>query len=796
MVIAKSLSWLKSLDRKLIRDLWGMKTQALAVAFVIAGGVSVHLLAAGMLTSLEETRRAYYERYLFADIWAPVVRAPEALISDIRSINGVQAAEARVRIGALFDIEGMSEPASGEVISIPSIAEPSVNRLYLVRGRMPSPEQREEAVVLQAFADAHGLNIGDIVPATIYGGRSHLVIVGIAMSPEHVYAIAPGDMVPDDRLFGVIWMDRSALARRVNQDGAFNEVVVRLMRGASESAVISELDRILEPYGAVGAYARKDQISDAFVSSEIDQLQTMSNVLPPIFLLVAAFLVNVIISRMIAVQRSGIGLLKAFGYGNGEVIWHYLKLVAAIALTGLLIGGIAGIWLGRMMAELYMQYFRFPFLVFSANPRDYAIVIAIAIAAVFGGAVMAVRRAAILNPAEAMTPSPPPDYSKAAGIGLTRLEMIDQQTRMILRQIIRWPWRAGLTVAGVAASGALLVGTLFFMDAMRMMIDVTFNVATRYDVSVTFVEPRSSSAFLALARAPGVLAAEPFRISPARLRHGHLEERASLTGVSRNAQLSRMIDARYQPVLPTPFGLVVSRDLADKLNADVGDILQIEITEGRRPVLDIPITSVATTFVGSGAYLPIEALNRILHEGKVVSGAFLTVDESMVNTLYANLKEAPAVAGVGLQKLAARNLSKMLDENLGVAITIYTFFAGLIALGVIYNSVRISFAERQRELASLRVLGFSRGDISYILLGEVGFLTLLALPLGAVSGAMLAWFLAFAMSSDMFRLPFVISPATFGFSAVVVLAIAVASSLLVRRQLDQLDMVAVLKTGE
>jgi len=304
-------------------------------------------------------------------------------------------------------------------------------------------------VALQAFADAHGLDVGDTVPATIYGGRSDLAIVGIALSSEHVYAIAPGEMVPDDCLFGVMWMGRRALARRVNQDGAFNEAVLRLTRGASTAAVIADLDRLLEPYGASGAYGRADQMSDALVSSETDQLQTISNVLPPIFLLVAAFLVNVVISRIIAVQRAGIGLLKAFGYGNTEVIWHYLKLVSAIAVFGLLVGGAAGIWLGRMMAELYMEHFRFPFLLFAADPRDYALVAGVATAAVLGGAAIAVRRAARLNPAEAMTAPPPPDYSKAAGVGVTRLKAIDQQTRMILRQIIRWPWRAGLTVAGI-----------------------------------------------------------------------------------------------------------------------------------------------------------------------------------------------------------------------------------------------------------------------------------------------------------------------------------------------------------
>ncbi|MFN3514460.1 MAG: FtsX-like permease family protein [Phenylobacterium sp.] len=789
-------SRMRALDRKLVRDLWAMKTQALAIALVIAAGVSVHLLATGMLSSLEETRRAYYERYLFADVWAPTVRAPQALIDSIRAIDGVQAAETRVRIGALFDVEGMEEPATGEVISLPDQGQPAVNRLHLVRGRAPRPDRPEEAVVLQAFADAHELDVGDVVPATIYGGRLDLVISGVALSPEHVYAIAPGQMVPDERLFGVMWMGRRALARAVKQDGAFNEAVVRLSRDASEAAVIARLDRLLEPYGAPGAYGRSEQISDAFVSSEIDQLSTMSVVLPPVFLAVAAFLVNVVIARLIAVQRAGVGLMKAFGYSNLEVTAHYLKLVAAIGAGGLALGAGAGVWLGRMMAELYAAYYRFPFLVFQAHPADYAVVTGVAAVAILGGAAFAVRRAAALNPAEAMTPTPPPDYSKAAGAGVTKLAVFDQQSRMILRQIVRWPWRAAFTVAGIAASGGLLVATLAAIDGMNVMIDSSFNVANRHDIAVTFVEARPQRAFFSLAREPGVLAAEPFRAASARLRHGHREERVAIVGAPLDAKLSRMIDAQNRPVYPPPGGLLLSSDLAEKLQAGPGDVLTVEITEGRRPVVELPIAAVSTSYVGSGAQMRLEDLNRLLREGPVVSGAYLTVDESGVEGLYTRLKRAPAVAGVALQSLAGERLAEMLDQSLGAAIGVYIFFAGLITLGVAYNTVRISFAERQRELATLRVLGFSRADVSYILLGEVALLTLAALPLGAAAGAGLAWYLAHAMSSEMFRLPFVIAPATFGVAGVVVLAVTAGSSLLVRRQIDRLDLPATLKTGE
>ncbi|HSD68365.1 MAG TPA: ABC transporter permease [Woeseiaceae bacterium] len=791
------LPWgISALDRKLLRDLWGMKGQAIAIAFVIAGGVSVYLVAAGMLTSLEETRRAYYERYRFADIWAPVVRAPNALINDIRNIEGVQAAESRVRAAALFDMPGMDEPATGEIYSLPDAAEPAVNQVYLLRGRTPQPGRRDEVVVLRAFADAHALEIGDTVPATVYGGRETMTIVGIALSPEHVYAIAPGQIVPDPRLFGVLWMGRDALAKAVDQDGAFNEVVVRLAYRANEDAVIARLDSLLAPYGAPGAYGREQHISDAFVSSEIEQLRTMGQVLPPIFLLVAAFLVNVVVARVIATERDEIGLMKAFGYSNAAIVTHYLKLVALIGVIGLLIGGGLGIWLGRMLASLYTEYYSFPLFVFEVNPRVYVTVVLATAAAIGGGAALSVHRAAKLEPATAMTPPQPADYSRALGTRITRLKFLDHQTRMILRHIVRFPSRAAFTTAGVAVSGSLMIGTLFFIDSMEEMIDLYFNVSNRYDVQVAFVEPRAQGAYFELLRAPGILQGEPYRSAAAKLRFEHREERASLLGLGTDASLARMVDMQRQPVVPPPGGLVLSRDLADKLGVVAGDVIEAEIAEGRRPELELPVSRVATTFIGSSAQMRLQDLNALLREGAVVSGAFLTVDPTMTGTLYRELTAAPAVATVMLQNIAERNFSKLMDQNIGMSIWVYSAFAGLIAIGVVYNSVRISFAERQRELASLRVLGFTRAEVSYILLGEIAMLTLLAMPLGALLGTGLAWGLANAISSDLFRLPFIIHAATYGYAAFVVIVVTAVSGLLVRRQLDRMDLVEVLKSRD
>lgn len=772
--------WLSVLDLKLLRDAWSMRGQGLAIALVIAGGVAVHLVMAGMLGSLDATRAAYYERYRFADIWAPAVRAPNALIDEIREIDGVAAAQSRILAPVLFDMPNMSAPPSGVIHSLPHEGRPLVNDIHLVSGALPDATRRDQVVVLSGFADAHELRPGDTVDVTIRGRRERLTISGVALAPEYVYAIAPGQIVPDPALFGVLWMDREALETAADQQGAFNEVVVRLSRGAEAAPVRAELDRLLAPYGGSGAYTRREHVSAAFLQSELDQLETMGAILPPIFLAVAAFLVNIVISRLIAVEREQIGLMKAFGYSSESVTVHYLKLVGLIAVLGLGIGFALGLWLGHAMALMYTQYYSFPFLIFAASPTVYAIGVLVT----------------LLAPAVAMRPPPPPDYSRASGAMLTRLPFLDHQTRMVLRQIFRWPVRAALTVSGIAASGALMVMTLYFLDAMTVMIESYFSLSNRHDMAVVFVEPRTMSAFHELAGRDGVLEAEPFRSVSARLRYDNREVVMSVTGVIDDPALSRMIDAQGRTVSPPPGGLVLSQDLADRLNVEAGQTLIAQITEGARPRLERVIARTPDVLIGSGAQMRLADLNAALGEGRAISGVYLRVDPAFRDALYLELKEAPLVAGVQLHALARENFTELMDRSMGRSIYIYTLFAGMIALGVIYNSVRVSLAERERELASLRVLGFTRGEVSYILLAESALLTLLALPIALLSGAAMAWAMAKAMSSDFFRLPFVIEASTFGYSACVLIVITVVSGLIVRRRINTLDLIAVLKTRE
>lgn len=787
---------MRALNRKLFRDLWRIKTQALAIALVIGCGVATVVMSFGILVSLTETRNAYYDRYRFADVFATVKRAPESLRRDIELVDGVQRAQTRIVADVTLDVPTIAEPVTGRLISHEVGTMAPLNELALRQGRLPKARASDEVTVNEAFAVAHGFRPGDEVTAILNGRKRTLKIVGIALSPEYVYAIGPGQLVPDDKRFAVLWMARDALEAAYDLDGAFNSVTLLLNRGASTAAVIERLDAILARYGGTGAIERRDQLSHSFLQSDLDQLTTIGRIIPPIFLAVAAFLLNMVIGRLVEIEREQIGLLKAFGYTNGEVGAHYLALVLAIATIGTLLGFVLGAWLGRELTELYARFYRFPFLHYQISTGVFAIAALVSVAAAVVGTLRVVWRVIALAPAVAMMPAAPTHYRQTVLDALGLLGAVSRMTRMIVRHITRWPLRAALTSVGVALSIAVMVGSIFALDAIDHMIDVYFFQAQRQDASLIFVEPRSAAAVYDAAHLPGVLRAEPFRQVAAEIQFAHRSERVAITGLDDAAALSRLLDAKLNTVTAPPRGLMLTTKLAAKLGAAAGQHVIVEAKEGRRHKAAVPVSAVVEEYIGISAYMHIDALNRFMGDGPVASGVHVKIDPSQAGRFYRALKETPSLAGVSIKSSAVRLFRETMNETMVTIISFYIMFGGLIAFGVIYNVARISLSERGRELASLRVLGFTKVEVGYILLGELALLTLAAIPIGCAGGYGLAWFMSSAMDTDLFRVPLIVKPATYGLAVATVLAAALASSVAVAVRINGLDLIAVLKTRE
>ena len=785
-----------ALNRKLLRDLWRLRGQVLAVALIVGSGVAVLVMSLASYDALRITAAAYYERYYFADVFADVKRAPETLLPRIAALPGVQTVEARVSKLAILDVEGFEEPVIGELASIPEHGQPLLNRLALRAGRWVTKGHPDEVIINESFAEAHGFAPGDRLQAILNGNKRTLEIVGIALSPEFIYAIGPGALMPDKHRFGVGWMGEEALQAAYDLDGAFNRLSLTLLRGTKPEEVIFRLDQLLARYGGVGAYGRKDQISNWFVMSELEQLKSVSRILPTIFLAVAAFLTNTVLGRLIAIERSEIGLLKAFGYSNWDVGWHYAKMVIAMTGLGILLGWAVGAWLGLYNTEIYAEFFRFPLLLFRPGPGSFVLAAAISLAAALLGALGAVRRAAALPPAEAMRPPAPPLYRQGTTQSRLFLRAFDQPTRIILRQIRRWPGRSLMTVTGIAMAVAVLITAMQWMDSIDAMVEVEFFQTQRQDMMIGLVEEQGGRVVREMDKLPGVMTAEGGRSVAANLRVGNRWHRGAVNGVLADASLELVYDAEGGVVRVPSEGLLLSKMLAEKLGVQRGETVLIEVLEGRRPKLRAPVTAVFDTYLGMPAYMNLAALNRLMREPRRVGHINLLIDEADQSVLFREIKDLPEVSFVTLRRAAIDTFYETLGRTMLIYISFFVGFSCALAFGVVYNTARIALSERGRELATLRVLGSSRWEISYILLGEIGLLTLIGLPLGCLAGHGLAWIMTSAFETELYRIPFVIEPSTYGNSVLIVLAATLATALVVRRRLDNLDLIAVLKTRE
>jgi putative ABC transport system permease protein len=787
---------MSTLDKKLIRELWLAKGQSLAIGLVIASGVAVFVMAVGTLGFLRDTRDSYYERYRFADCFATVRRAPESVSEAILQLPMVARMQTRIVADVTLDVPRLPEPAVGRLVSLPDYGEPNLNAVYLRAGRMPELGRAGEVLANEVFAEANQLRIGDKFTAVMNGRQQVLTVVGIGLSPEYVFQLRAGDLLPDQRRFGVLWMRREQMESAFDMVGAFNDICVKLQPGTNPEAIIESLDRILKPYGAPGAYSRKDQISASFLDDEIQQLRATAIVSPSIFLGVAAFLLNIVLTRRIGTQREIIASLKAFGYTNREVGGHYLKSSLIVAGIGAIVGALAGLWLGAQMARLYSQFYRFPEFTYRGDLRLVVAGILISLLTATLGVLRSLRDIVKLHPAEAMRPATPRRFGRSIIERMGLSSWISLSGRMIVRQLERRPLNAMFSILGISFAVAIMVMGGFMSDAINYLLYFQYELAQRQDIRVSFNQVASPNATFDLGNLPGVRLTEPLRAVPVELKHGHYSYRTSILGLDPQRQLYRLLDTNIQEIRLPKGGVVLSQKLADWLHVDVGDWIDAEVLDGEQPRCKVQVVGLATEYAGMNAYMRRAALNTLLQEADVINGAFLAVDSLHLNALYRELKRTPMVAAATIKQASIRQFQETIGKNQAALQSFTLFFAGVIAVGVVYNTARISLDERSRELATLRVIGFSRWEVSSMLLGELAWLTLAAIPLGFLIGYTFCRAMVIGFETEVLRIPLVINPGSYAWAALVTIVAATLSGLLVRRRLDQLDLVEVLKTRE
>lgn len=788
---------LTPLDLKLLRDLGRMKGQVVAVSLVMACGLAMMIMTRSLLMTLEQTRDAYYQSHRMADVFGTLKRAPLSLGERLLRVPGVAALELRVVRAAVLDLPGVAEPCSGQLVSLPEDgSQPLLNQIFLRRGRMPSVAARREAVVSEAFAEANHLQPGDQVRAIINGRADILKITGIGLSPEFVFEARAGESLPDNKRFGIFWMNYRALSAAFDMDGAFNDFCADLAPGAPVAPALVEFDRLLAPYGAGGAISRADHGSAKRLDDELTVLRALSIAYPIVFLSVAAFMVNAVLARLVRLQREQIAQLKALGYRSWQVGRHYLGFAFAIVVLGSLLGGLAGRFMGGGLLALYRLFFRFPSLDFIMDQSAVAVALLVSAVASFLGVLSVVWLAVKLPPAEAMRPEPPASYrpSFLERIGLAG--WMTPSARMALRNIERRPWQSAFTVAGLSLATGLMVLPGSMADSIDHLLTYQWNDVQRQDAVAFLIEPGSPAALHDLNHLPGVTLAEPVRAVQARFEHGPRARKLALTGLPHDATLNRLLDANGRRIVLPEDGVVMSKALAESLGLTTGQEVRVVVLEGRRPVLSLPVRGLIEDFSGVSAFMDLRALRRAMNEGETVSGAYLRVDPNRWQEFMAQLKETPRIATTLVKKDQLAAFRSTTGESIGILRRLYLTLAVIVAFGVVYNSARIALNERGRDLATLRVVGFTQREVASVLLGELTMLVVVSLPLGLLFGRGLAMWIITQVRTETVRLPLVISDATYSLAVLVVSGAALACFAVVGRMLRGLDMVGVLKARD
>lgn len=785
---------MRSLDRKLVRDLWRLRAPLAAVALVMASGVAALVMAWSTSASLAQSRANYYDEGRFGDVFAQVKRAPEFVAGSLREIPGVEALETRIVHDVNLTVPGLAEAASARLVSVPDSGAPLLNAVHLRRGRMPEP-RRNEVVASEPFAAANHLSPGDTLGAVINGRWQTLTIVGIGMSPEFIYFVRAGAMLPDNRRSGVLWMPRASLEEALGMEGAFSDVTIRLAGQVDSGPVIRAVDERLDRYGGFGAYDRTDHVSDRYLRDEADQLAVMGTWTPAIFLGVAAFLIDVVLGRLVRTQREELATLKAFGCSNAMLARHVLLMGAAVSAVAAIVGIAGGALLGRYLTSFYVEVFRFPVLEFALDARAAALGVGIALVASVLGTLGALRTVTRLAPSEAMRPEAPERFRSALmeRMGVSHTPV---RARMALRAIENHPWRSAFAALGIALSTAVLLVSSFPLDSVDFLLEREYAASQRQDFTVVFNEPVSEAAvpsFRGLLAGNAALIAEPMRMAAARIGNGQVVRTTAIVGVDPGSDLQKILDREGRSVAVPSDGLLLSEHFADVLGVVPGDRVFVHFLEGRRVQTMVPVAGVFSGFVGLAAYMDRGALNLLAREGHVLSAILVREHPSHALELQDELRRMPAVASVLGKRAMVEEFRAVIARNIVQITLLHAAFAGVIAFGVVYNTARIAFAERRREFATLRVLGFTRAEVGKLLFTEIALLTLVGVPAGLVIGQWLARWLLAALATESYELPLVISARTYSFAALVTVLAAASSAALVRRGIARLDLLSTLK---
>ncbi|MEL7654677.1 MAG: ABC transporter permease, partial [Bacillota bacterium] len=709
-----------------------------------------------------------------------------------KNIKGIKQAMGRITMDVPMVTDNENERINLRLITT-NMQEGELSSSTIIKGNMIS-DSGNEALLIEQFANARGIQVGDKIKIQVGGLQRTLEVTGIVANPEYIYLMENTQAImPDEENFGICYVSEQFGQQAAGLPGSFNEILIRYEENADEEALIDDVENTLDIYGIKQTVKQKDQLSNAVIQQELTQLDTMANSIPILFLLVAGLILMMMLSRLVKKDRIKIGVLKAMGYRNSQVLFHYVKYALITGISGGIIGSVLGMALAGGMTRMYLGYFHIPLLKieFYYSFLAYAVLLSASFCALSG--IIGARGVLKIAPADAMRAEAPKSGKR---ILLEKIpffwKRLSFSNKMISKNIFRSKKRTLFVLAGITLTYAMMLYTATMPDVMDQMMNEHFTEFQKMDYNISFRKPVPKDTVRDMEHLIKVDYVEGKLEYPFELTNGNKKQSLNIIGLSRDTKFYSFRDINGEKTEIPKQGMLITENLAKALDVKKGDLVLIKSYIPNRDDVYLQVKGIVKQTLGINAYMDINTMGETLLEKNVINGVYADSKDPDINKELIRAANIAAIMSVADTRAVYDKYMTMTNLSIGFMV----LFSGILGFCIVYNATIVSLGEREMEFSSLRVLGFSKMEIFFMIVRENNIIMILGILLGIPVGNMMADYSSAAFTSDMYTLDMSPTVNAMIMAGVYTIGFVLLAQLATYRKIKKLDFLQALKNRE
>lgn len=778
---------MKKLDKRLFRLINNTKGQYIAVLAIVVTGLFVFTAVSNSALNLKDSLNDYYVETNFADIFVSAISLPQKLESSIIGESDISEAEARLVFDTSFITDDDEDKVNVRAVSVDK-NENKINKLYIKSGKRALSEK--DIIVIEQFAVARNINVGDQIKLQINGRQYKFNVSAIAASSEYTYIMENEQaMLPDPENFGIVYIEEDYLRKIYGSKGNFNEILIEINNEDKLDETSEFLEDHLDKYGVKRVIKKDDQLSNSMMKQEIEGLEMMSKSVPVIFLVFAGIMLSSMLSRIIKKDRTAIGILKALGYKNSEVIVHYLKYAASVGVIGGLIGSIVGTALSGAMTNYYLVFFNIPTLTIKVYYDRIIISIILSCLFCIVSGFWGVKGITKINPAESMKPESP---GKGKRILIEKIKIIWNHIpfswKMVLRSIFREKKKFAFVGAAVAITCGMMVMTIWMIDIMDVMFNKHYNEFMKMEYNINFIGFENENAKKEVAENINVEDIEGRIELPFELENGKKSKIVNVIGLEKNTVFYGFEDMKGSKVYIPDDGILISSNLATGLNVKTGDSILLKNFLPNKDDGYVTVKGIIKQSLGINGYMNLNYLNDKFLDKGIINGIYLNSDDDVSSKLK-DVKNINTIQSQNDMRSAFEEYTGLINVSMGFMV----IFSGLLGFIIMYSMTLMSINERTLEFSSLRVMGFSKKEIFNMLVRENMIMSFIGIIVGIPLGLWLVNYMATSYTTDVYSMNEPVSAISVVIAMILTIVFLISAQFMTYAKIHKLDFMQALK---